>query len=274
MDVSTLKWIFRVWSLMRTLEATRTPLTTILWHKVDQILLYCGMVKLNILYQHISLFLSFYVSLRPVEDLESRWNRKSPALPRAPQAGSDRRAGEGSMGGAGGRSRRDIKPWGVGTRLWTHRPQELTVWGTLVCVLGDTFQHFILHYSICLVNVCMLICRYVQDLDALFRKLDRDQDGRVSLSEFQSGLFRQHHHGAPISTSTPARPKPQRSISKVRIKPQDRWCWKARFIKQSSMWTWECDSFIIIIYIIKLWYTENDRIHVSSRSVSPVFLLS
>ncbi|XP_057198755.1 ninein-like protein isoform X3 [Triplophysa rosa] len=68
----------------------------------------------------------------------------------------------------------------------------------------------------------LLVCEHIglkklqsEDLDALFRKLDRDQDGRVSLSEFQSGLFRQHHHGAPISTSTPARPKPQRSISKA-----------------------------------------------------------
>ncbi|XP_056617169.1 ninein-like protein isoform X2 [Triplophysa dalaica] len=67
-----------------------------------------------------------------------------------------------------------------------------------------------------------LVCEHIglknlqsEDLDALFRKLDRDQDGRVSLSEFQSGLFRQHHHGAPISTSTPARPKPQRPISKA-----------------------------------------------------------
>ncbi|XP_073690301.1 ninein-like protein isoform X3 [Garra rufa] len=54
-----------------------------------------------------------------------------------------------------------------------------------------------------------------EELDALFRKLDKDQDGRVSLSEFQSGLFTQHHHATPISTSTPARPKPQRSISKA-----------------------------------------------------------
>uniref|UniRef100_A0A672QUB7 Ninein-like protein n=1 Tax=Sinocyclocheilus grahami TaxID=75366 RepID=A0A672QUB7_SINGR len=37
----------------------------------------------------------------------------------------------------------------------------------------------------------------------------------VLLSEFQSGLFTQHDHAAPISTSTPARPKPQRSISKA-----------------------------------------------------------
>ncbi|XP_016368055.1 ninein-like protein [Sinocyclocheilus rhinocerous] len=54
-----------------------------------------------------------------------------------------------------------------------------------------------------------------EELDSLFRKLDKDRDGRVSLSEFQSGLFTQHDHAAPISTSTPARPKPQRSISKA-----------------------------------------------------------
>uniref|UniRef100_A0A8C1T7F9 Ninein-like protein n=1 Tax=Cyprinus carpio TaxID=7962 RepID=A0A8C1T7F9_CYPCA len=67
-----------------------------------------------------------------------------------------------------------------------------------------------------------LVCDHIglkdlqsKELDALFRKLDKDQDGRVSLSEFQSGLFTQHDHAAPISTSTPARPKPQRSISKA-----------------------------------------------------------
>uniref|UniRef100_A0A8C1TBH4 Ninein-like protein n=1 Tax=Cyprinus carpio TaxID=7962 RepID=A0A8C1TBH4_CYPCA len=57
-----------------------------------------------------------------------------------------------------------------------------------------------------------LVCDHIglkdlqsKELDALFRKLDKDQDGRVSLSEFQSGLFTQHDHAAPISTSTPAR---------------------------------------------------------------------
>ncbi|XP_067242038.1 ninein-like protein isoform X3 [Chanodichthys erythropterus] len=68
----------------------------------------------------------------------------------------------------------------------------------------------------------LLVCDHIglkglqsEELDALFRKLDKDQDGRVSLSEFQSGLFTQQHHVTPISTSTPARPKPQRSISKA-----------------------------------------------------------
>ncbi|XP_067277678.1 ninein-like protein isoform X4 [Pseudorasbora parva] len=67
-----------------------------------------------------------------------------------------------------------------------------------------------------------LVCDHIglkdlqsEELDALFRKLDKDQDGRVSLSEFQSGLFTQQRHISPISTSTPARPKPQRSISKA-----------------------------------------------------------
>ncbi|CAM4727684.1 unnamed protein product [Leuciscus chuanchicus] len=67
-----------------------------------------------------------------------------------------------------------------------------------------------------------LVCDHIglkdlqsEELDALFRKLDKDQDGRVSLSEFQSGLFTQQRHITPISTSTPARPKPQRSISKA-----------------------------------------------------------
>uniref|UniRef100_A0A672MW45 Ninein-like protein n=1 Tax=Sinocyclocheilus grahami TaxID=75366 RepID=A0A672MW45_SINGR len=61
----------------------------------------------------------------------------------------------------------------------------------------------------------VLTCLHHSELDSLFRKLDKDRDGRVSLSEFQSGLFTQHDHAALISTSTPARPKPQRSISKA-----------------------------------------------------------
>ncbi|KAK1791613.1 hypothetical protein P4O66_013614, partial [Electrophorus voltai] len=57
-----------------------------------------------------------------------------------------------------------------------------------------------------------LVCDHIglkdlqsEELDALFRKLDKDQDGRVSLSEFQSGLFR--HEGLPAApaASTPAR---------------------------------------------------------------------
>ncbi|KAG1950574.1 ninein-like protein [Pimephales promelas] len=67
-----------------------------------------------------------------------------------------------------------------------------------------------------------LVCDHIglkdlqsEELDALFRKLDKDQDGRVSLSEFQSGLFTQQRHIMPISTSTPAKPKPKRSISKA-----------------------------------------------------------
>ncbi|XP_051503633.1 ninein-like protein isoform X2 [Myxocyprinus asiaticus] len=66
-----------------------------------------------------------------------------------------------------------------------------------------------------------LVCDHIglkdlksEELDVLFWKLDKDQDGRVSLNEFQSGLFRQHDL-APISTSTPARPKPQWSVSKA-----------------------------------------------------------
>lgn len=98
---------------------------------------------------------------------------------------------------------------------------------------------------------------YAKELDALFRKLDKDQDGRVSLSEFQSGLFTQHDHAAPISTSTPARPKPQRSISKVRIRSRS-WCCcsgkqivaknKPSFAKQSAekadISVQECDCVV------------------------------
>ncbi|XP_056326519.1 ninein-like protein isoform X1 [Danio aesculapii] len=67
-----------------------------------------------------------------------------------------------------------------------------------------------------------LVCDHIglkhleaEELDALFRKLDTDQDGKVSLIEFQSGLFKPHNHALPLSTSTPARPKPLRTISKA-----------------------------------------------------------
>ncbi|XP_028844524.1 ninein-like protein isoform X1 [Denticeps clupeoides] len=45
-----------------------------------------------------------------------------------------------------------------------------------------------------------------EELDALFRKLDKDQDGRVSLREFQTGLFRYADLPPPKSSSTPLRP--------------------------------------------------------------------
>ncbi|XP_029554043.1 ninein-like protein isoform X2 [Salmo trutta] len=54
-----------------------------------------------------------------------------------------------------------------------------------------------------------------EELDALFRKLDTDLDGRVSLGEFQKGLFREGGVPAPTSSSTPIRPNPQRSLQQA-----------------------------------------------------------
>ncbi|KAI2657625.1 Ninein-like protein [Labeo rohita] len=103
-----------------------------------------------------------------------------------------------------------------------------------------------------------LVCDHIglkdlqsEELDALFRKLDKDQDGRVSLSEFQSGLFIQHNHAAPISTSTPARPKPLRSISKesttmyscavakLEINAEEMYC-TTGLIPACNVFTWDC----------------------------------
>ncbi|XP_023863807.1 ninein-like protein isoform X2 [Salvelinus sp. IW2-2015] len=53
-----------------------------------------------------------------------------------------------------------------------------------------------------------------EELDTLFRKLDTDLDGRVSLGEFQKGLFREGGVPAPTS-STPIRPNPQRSLQQA-----------------------------------------------------------
>nr|XP_060610513.1 ninein-like protein [Anolis sagrei ordinatus] len=51
-----------------------------------------------------------------------------------------------------------------------------------------------------------------EDLEELFNKLDSDGDGRVSLKEFQLGLFSHNRIPCPVS-STPLKPKCQRSTS-------------------------------------------------------------
>ncbi|KAH0622827.1 hypothetical protein JD844_025544 [Phrynosoma platyrhinos] len=51
-----------------------------------------------------------------------------------------------------------------------------------------------------------------EDLEELFNKLDSDGDGRVSLKEFQLGLFSHSHGPCPVS-STPLKPKCQKSTS-------------------------------------------------------------
>uniref|UniRef100_A0A4W5PBL7 Ninein-like n=1 Tax=Hucho hucho TaxID=62062 RepID=A0A4W5PBL7_9TELE len=67
-----------------------------------------------------------------------------------------------------------------------------------------------------------LVCNHLglqdlnpEELDALFRKLDTDLDGRVSLGEFQKGLFGEGGIPAPTSSSTPIRPNPQRSLQQA-----------------------------------------------------------
>ncbi|TRY84266.1 hypothetical protein DNTS_025367, partial [Danionella cerebrum] len=103
-----------------------------------------------------------------------------------------------------------------------------------------------------------LVCDHIgikdlqsEALEALFRKLDKDQDGRVSLREFQSGLFT-----LPMSTSTPARPKPLRPITKVRaamatlsVNIEEMYC-STGLAPACSVFTWDpkdslafCDDF-------------------------------
>ncbi|XP_055758090.1 ninein-like protein isoform X1 [Salvelinus fontinalis] len=53
-----------------------------------------------------------------------------------------------------------------------------------------------------------------EELDALFRKLDTDLDGKVSLRKFQKGLFREKGVTVPTS-STPIRPNPHRSLQQA-----------------------------------------------------------
>ncbi|XP_036402631.1 ninein-like protein [Megalops cyprinoides] len=55
-----------------------------------------------------------------------------------------------------------------------------------------------------------------EELDALFKRLDKDNDGRISLREFQKGLFKHGGVLAPTSSSTPIRSHPQqRSLSQA-----------------------------------------------------------
>ncbi|XP_062851228.1 ninein-like protein [Trichomycterus rosablanca] len=54
-----------------------------------------------------------------------------------------------------------------------------------------------------------------EELDALFRKLDKDLDGRVSLTEFQKGLFRHGDLPAPTAASTPVRLIAQHPLSQA-----------------------------------------------------------
>ncbi|XP_046884846.1 ninein-like protein isoform X2 [Hypomesus transpacificus] len=51
-----------------------------------------------------------------------------------------------------------------------------------------------------------------EELDVLFRRLDTDLDGRVSLREFQKGLLREGGVPGTTSSSTPLRPTTQRSL--------------------------------------------------------------
>ncbi|XP_066535235.1 ninein-like protein isoform X2 [Hoplias malabaricus] len=67
-----------------------------------------------------------------------------------------------------------------------------------------------------------LVCDHIglkdlhsEELDALFQKLDKDQDGKVSLSEFQRGLFRHRELPAPTAASTPVRANTQRNPSQA-----------------------------------------------------------
>ncbi|XP_048863882.1 ninein-like protein isoform X2 [Brienomyrus brachyistius] len=53
-----------------------------------------------------------------------------------------------------------------------------------------------------------------QDMEALFRKLDKDQDGRVSLKEFQRGFFKHGMLLKPSTCSTPIRPQAQHAAAK------------------------------------------------------------
>ncbi|XP_023677210.1 ninein-like protein isoform X2 [Paramormyrops kingsleyae] len=54
-----------------------------------------------------------------------------------------------------------------------------------------------------------------EDMEALFRKLDKDQDGRVSLKEFQRGFFKHGMLLKPSTCSTPIRPQAQHVAAKV-----------------------------------------------------------
>ncbi|KAJ8014305.1 hypothetical protein DPEC_G00038870 [Dallia pectoralis] len=64
-----------------------------------------------------------------------------------------------------------------------------------------------------------------EELDSLFRKLDTDLDGKVSLREFQKGLLRDGVVSAPTSSSTPIRLNVQRSLQqKEQARTENMYC--------------------------------------------------
>lgn len=69
--------------------------------------------------------------------------------------------------------------------------------------------------SLWLERLSRAVVAFVQELEDLFHKLDQDGDGRVSLEEFQLGLF---NYG-PTSLLEPSTPvKPSRSWSQFQVK--------------------------------------------------------
>ncbi|XP_017318965.1 ninein-like protein isoform X4 [Ictalurus punctatus] len=101
------------------------------------------------------------------------------------------------------------KPDSSGSRKHSIGPcQEVTdgqvraVWKELGVGTGGTLNK----------QELLLVCNHIglkdlqsEELDNLFMKLDKDQDGRVSLTEFQSGLFIHGDLPEPKAASTPAR---------------------------------------------------------------------
>ncbi|KAJ8359551.1 hypothetical protein SKAU_G00160760 [Synaphobranchus kaupii] len=70
-----------------------------------------------------------------------------------------------------------------------------------------------------------VVCRNIglqdlgtEGLDVLFRRLDKDKDGRVSLREFQKSLFKHGSVPTPTSSSTPIRPLPQRPFTQIQLR--------------------------------------------------------
>ncbi|XP_072534050.1 ninein-like protein isoform X2 [Salminus brasiliensis] len=110
------------------------------------------------------------------------------------------------------------KPDSLGNPTYTGPCQEVTdgqvkaVWEELGVGSGGSLNR----------QELSLVCDHIglkdlqsEELDALFKKLDKDQDGKVSLSEFQKGLFRHGDLPAPTAASTPVRPTTQRAFSQA-----------------------------------------------------------
>ncbi|KAF4090293.1 hypothetical protein AMELA_G00050340 [Ameiurus melas] len=151
------------------------------------------------------------------------------------------------------------KPDSSGSRKHSIGPcQEITdgqvraVWKELGVGAGGTLNK----------QELLLVCDHIglkdlqsEELDNLFMKLDKDQDGRVSLTEFQSGLFIHGDLPEPKAASTPARLIAQCSFSQPSEHNNE---WISITTVMWSMSTMYCTSGILSGLHLIMWDLQDN----------------